>query len=215
MIYDISPPLSPDIAVFPGDTALSREVLLDIGAGDNITLSTLRSTVHLGSHADAPSHYAAGGQSIDRRPLDLFLGPCQVVRPDVAAGELVSIAAVEAALDESAGDASGITQARVLIATGTAPDPSVFPSAFAGLEPELVDWLAAQGVVLVGVDTPSVDPGDSKDLAAHAAVARHDMNILEGLVLDQVPAGEYELIALPLRLVGFDGSPVRAVLRTL
>lgn len=211
MIYDISPPLSPDTAVFPGDTALSREVLLDIGGGDHITLSTLRSTVHLGSHADAPSHYAAGGDSIDRRPLDLYVGPCQVVRPDVSAGELVSIAAVEAAV-AAVGE---ITSPRVLLATGTAPDPAVFPRDFAGLEPELVDWLAERGVVLVGVDTPSVDPADSEDLPAHAAVARHDMNILEGLVLDQVPAGEYELIALPLRLVGFDGSPVRAVLRTL
>ena len=190
---------------------MSREVLLDIGGGDHITLSTLRSTVHLGSHADAPSHYAAGGDSIDRRPLDLYVGPCQVVRPEVSAGELVSIAAIEAAV-AAAGE---ITRPRVLLATGTAPDPAVFPRDFAGLEPDLVDWLAGKGVVLVGVDTPSVDPADSEDLPAHAAVARHDMNILEGLVLDQVPAGEYELIALPLRLVGFDGSPVRAVLRTL
>ncbi len=215
MIYDISPLLSPDTAVFPEDTSLSREVLLDIAGGDHITLSTLRSTVHLGSHADAPSHYAVGGDSIDARPLDLYLGPCQVMRPEVSAGELLSIAAVEATIAASGRGSKGITQPRVLLATGTAPDPAAVPNDFAGLEPALVDWLAGQGVVLVGVDTPSVDPADSEDLPAHAAVARHDMNILEGLVLGEVPAGEYELIALPLRLVGFDGSPVRAVLRTL
>ena len=107
-----------------------------------------------------------------------------------------------------------ITESRVLFATGTYPDPNTFNTDFAALSPELIDWLAGRGVNLVGVDTPSVDPADSKDLPAHKAFLRNDIYILEGLVLSDVPEGQYELIALPLKLVGFDASPVRAVLRT-
>jgi arylformamidase len=101
---------------------------------------------------------------------------------------------------------------RVLFATGTFPDPENFTTDFAALTPELVDYLAGRGVRLVGIDTPSVDLFDSKDLPAHHRCLAHDMAILEGLVLTGVPEGVYELIALPLKLVGFDASPVRAVL---
>jgi arylformamidase len=103
----------------------------------------------------------------------------------------------------------------VLIATNSFPDPERWNADFAGLEPALVDELAGAGVRLVGVDTPSVDLADSKDLPSHARCLAHGMAILEGLVLAGVPDGRYELIALPLRLEGFDASPVRAVLRTL
>jgi arylformamidase len=103
----------------------------------------------------------------------------------------------------------------VLVRTGTFPDPTVFHEDFAALAPELVDSLHARGVRLVGIDTPSVDPFDSADLPAHRAFLKNDMAILEGLDLSAVPDGVYELIALPLRLVGFDASPVRAVLRTM
>src|SRR5207244_2645267 len=98
---------------------------------------------------------------------------------------------------------------------GTFPDPETFNTDFAALSAELVETLYAQGVKLVGIDTPSVDLFDSKDLPAHRTFLRLDMAILEGLVLRDVPEGVYELIALPLRLVGFDASPVRAVLRTV
>jgi arylformamidase len=101
----------------------------------------------------------------------------------------------------------------VLVKTGTFPDPTKWNSDFAALSVELVEALAARGAITIGIDTPSVDVQDSKDLPAHKAMLRHDMAILEGLVLAGVPAGVYELIALPLRLVGFDASPVRAVLR--
>jgi arylformamidase len=104
---------------------------------------------------------------------------------------------------------------RVLFATGSYPDPTSFNEDFVALSPEAVDALGARGVGLVGIDTPSVDLFDSKDLPAHQACLRHDMAILEGLVLDRVPDGVYELIALPLKLQGFDASPVRAVLRSL
>jgi arylformamidase len=205
VLYDISPPVSPGLAVWPGDTPPTREVLLDLQRGDNVTLSTLRATVHAGAHADAPSHYGPEGQTIDQRALSLYLGHCQVVRVPVSRGTRIGRRHVE----------TPVCAPRVLFATGTYSDPERFSEDFAALEPGLVDWLAGQGVRLVGIDTPSVDLFDDPLLLAHGRCLAHDMAILEHLVLRDVPEGEYELIALPLRLVGFDASPVRAVLRTL
>ncbi|HKQ48650.1 MAG TPA: cyclase family protein [Phycisphaerae bacterium] len=203
MIYDITPPISEATAVWPGDTPPTREVLCDINRGDNITLSTLRATVHLGAHADGPNHYGAGAPAIHERQLDYYLGPCQVIRVSAERSERIAPGMIMAS----------ITAPRVLIATGTYPDSTRFKEDFAALSPELVEWLHDRGVMTVGIDTPSVDLFSSKDLPAHQAFLRHDMAILEGLVLKDVPEGPYELIALPLRLVGFDGSPVRAILR--
>lgn len=216
-IFDISPPLGPETAVFPGDTPLSREIVMDLARGDSVTLSSLRSTCHLGAHADAPSHYRTDGETIGRRPLAPFIGPCRVIRVQAGPGELVTIGDVQAALParSHAPPAARLDVERLLIATGTYPDPTDFRPDFAALSEDLVDWLGAAGLRLVGIDTPSIDPAESGDLPAHRAVARHDMNILEGLLLEGVPAGRYELIALPLRLNGFDGSPVRAILREL
>ena len=204
MIYDISPSIDDSIAVFPGDTSPTREVLMDMRQGDALTLSTLRSTVHVGAHADAPSHYGADARTIDQVELQRYIGPCQVVRVADSRGAVLVPDAIR----------TEITAPRVLFATATYPDPDTFNTDFAALSPELVDWLAERGVDLVGVDTPSVDPADSKDLPAHKAFLKNDIYILEGLVLSDVPEGRYELTALPLKLVGFDASPVRAVLRT-
>jgi len=205
MLYDISPPIDAALQVWPGDTPPSREVLCDMRKGDNITLSTLHATVHLGAHADAPSHYAADGPPIDARDLDHYLGPCDVIRVPVRRGSRVTPALL----------ARPPAAPRVLFATGAFPDPNVFNKNFAALSVELIDFLHDHKVGLVGIDTPSVDLFDSKDLPAHNRILHYDMAILEGLVLTGVPEGRYELIALPLRLVGFDASPVRAVLRTM
>ena len=203
MIYDISPPLSSRLSVWPGDTPLSREVLCDMQRGDNITLSTLRATVHLGAHADAPSHYGRDAPTIDARHLEYYLGPCQLLRVNVPRRNRITPAMLPVAIQAP----------RVLLATGTYPDPNTFNEDFAALAPELVEHLHHQGVRLIGIDTPSVDLFDSKDLPSHQQFLRYDMAILEGLGLRAVPEGIYELIALPLKLVGFDASPVRAVLR--
>lgn len=206
-LIDISPRLAPDIAVFPDDTPLSRELLLELERGDPVTLSTLRTTVHLGAHVDAPAHYGAGAASIDELPLDRFVGPCRVLRVTVGQGELVTWAGVQRALGERD------PAQRLLIATGTYPDSTNFDRHFAGIEPGVIRKLRLRGVELLGIDTPSVDPAASKQLLAHAACLEAGITILEGLVLDGVADGDYELIALPLRLVGFEASPVRAVLR--
>jgi arylformamidase len=214
VIHDISPPLTPRLAVWPGDTPLSREILCDMAPprSDNITLSTLRTTVHLGAHADGPNHYAHPAPGIGERDLRHYLGPCHVCSARVLRGGRVSDQSVTWPAPDGI---AAIRHPRLLIRTGTFPDPERWNTDFAGLEPALVDALAARGVITIGIDTPSVDLQESKDLPAHAAFARHDMAILEGLVLADVPDGEYELIALPLRLTGFDASPVRAVLRSM
>ena len=246
-LYDITPTVTADLKVWPGDTSPAREVLLDRARGDSITLSTLRATVHRGAHADAPSHYGHPAPTIEQRPLDLYLGPCCVIRVDVRLGTRVDVADFERGLStlrlDTANMNSGIPVARsecsnftsegsgadsgnsnrltgtlpprVLLVTGTFPNPRQWNSNFAALSPTLVDHLHGQGVRLIGIDTPSVDLFDSKDLPAHQRFLAHDMAILEGLSLDGVPAGVYELIALPLKLAGFDASPVRAVLRAI
>jgi arylformamidase len=205
LLYDITPAVTAALAVWPGDTPPSRDVLADMKRGDNITLSTLRATVHLGAHADAPSHYGRDAASIESRPLDLYLGPCRVVRIPAERGTRIPPSAIPRDLRGE----------RILVATGTYPDPQSWNDDFAAFEPATVDLLHERGARLVGIDTPSVDPFSAKELAAHARFLAHDMAILEGLVLALVPEGEYELIALPLKLSGFDASPVRAVLRSL
>ncbi len=205
-LIDISPVIDTSIAVWPGDTPFARNVNSAIASGANITLSDIRTTVHVGAHADAPSHYLLDGEDIASRRLDFYIGPCVVFHVMDARGRRITRA-----------DLAGkpLTAPRVLLRTGTFPDPAKWNHDFASLAPELVDHLYDHGVMTIGIDSPSVDPFESKALEAHQAFARHDMAMLEGLVLDGVEEGHYELIALPLRLRGADASPVRAVLRTI
>lgn len=202
-LHDITPTITARLAVWPGDTPASREVLCDLSKGDTITLSTLHSTVHLGAHVDAPSHYGVTGRTIEAQSLTPYLGPCQVVTANVDRAERVTLAHL----------AAEISQPRALIRTGTYPDPESFNEDFAALAPELIETFASGAGVLIGLDTPSVDLFDSKDLPSHQAALRRDIALLEGVTLTGVPDGVYELIALPLKLAGFDASPVRAVLR--
>lgn len=202
-LWDISPRISSRLAVFPGDTAFERQVLLDLERGNNITLSTIRATVHLGAHADAPNHYHEAGSGIEGRDLRLYLGPAQVIEVEGRRGERLR--------PDDLGGVS-IRAPRILFKTGTFPDPEQWNADFMALSADLVNWLADQGVRLVGIDTPSIDPAADAELESHGAVARRDMAILEGLVLERVPPGVYELIALPLPLEGLDASPVRAIL---
>ena len=211
MIYDITPPITSKLAVWPGDTAPTREILMEMARGDNVTLSTLRATVHLGAHADGPNHYRKGAPAIDERSLDYYLGPCQVIQVKVPRATRIAREMVPLLTSP----AERPVHHRVLLATGTYPDPENWNTDFAALSVELIDFLHERGVITIGIDTPSVDLFESKDLPAHKAMLKHDMAILEGLVLKEVPEGSYELIALPLPLVGFDASPVRAVLKTM
>lgn len=201
-IHDLSPLIEPSLAVWPGDQPFSREVALSMATGAHLDLSSVRTTVHLGAHADAPSHFGLGATSIDAVELLPYVGPCQVMRVEVGRGERIQPHHLS----------GPIRAPRVLFHTGTFPDPRSWNENFASLSPELVEALHAQGVVLVGLDTPSVDPFASKALESHHALLRTGMRNLEGLLLEGVPEGCYTLIALPLRIAGADASPVRAIL---
>jgi len=204
-VHDISPLISQRIAVWPGDVPFRRAVTCDQAGGANIDLSAIHTTVHLGAHADAPNHYVPDGVGIAARPVEPYLGLCEVVSVDVERnGRIVS-----AMLPHPP------RAPRVLFRTGTFPDPEVFNEDFAALSSELVDFLADHHVRLVGIDTPSVDPCHDAVLHAHKAIARRDLCILEGVVLAHVPPGLYHLVAPPLKLEGADASPVRALLVTL
>lgn len=194
--------VSSRLAVWPGDVAFSRQMQCTIAGGANIDLSSIRTTLHLGAHTDAPSHYQADGAPIDARPLTFYLGPCQIVSVRVGRGERIRPAHIDV----------DVTAPRVLFRTGTYPDPNTFNEDFASLSAELVGWLHERGVVLVGIDTPSIDLCHDKALEAHTAIATRDMAVLEGIVLGHVEPGRYTLVALPLRIEGADASPVRAVL---
>lgn len=202
-ILDISPVISPRLAVFPGDTPFQQEVLLDMKKGHNITLSTIKTTVHLGAHTDAPNHYSRDGVAIEKRPLSTYAGAAQVIEVPTRPGTRLRPADL--------GDAA-IAAPRVLFKTRSFPDPERWNGDFMALSAELVDHLADRGVRLVGIDTPSIDPADDRILESHTAVARRDLAILEGIVLDHVEPGTYQLLALPLPIEGADATPVRAVL---
>lgn len=204
-LIDISPPISAALAVWPGDEPPTRVVSLDIEKGDNLTLSSLHTTVHAGAHADAPVHYLRGAPDIASRSLHLYFGPCQVITVDVRQGSRVMPEHLNAPLRAP----------RVLFRTLSYPDPHLFNDDFCALSPELIRLLQKNHVILVGIDTPSVDPAHDEALESHQAIAAADMAILEGLVLAHVPDGLYRLMAFPLPLVGFDASPVRAVLQTI
>jgi len=205
MLIDISPVVDGSIEVWPGDTPFVQTLNRDMRAGANLTLSDIRTTVHVGAHADAPSHYVSEGCDIASRRLDYYIGRCVVLNIRVRRGDRITP-------DHLNGKV--VSAPRVLLRTGTFPDPRKWNNDFASLSPALVEDFYQHGVMLIGIDTPSVDPFDSKELEAHQVFARNDMAILEGLALDSVEEGEYELIAPPLRIRGADASPVRAILRT-
>lgn len=204
MIIDISQGLSPGMAVFPGDAAYEEGWTFRIGPGCPVNVSRVAFSVHCGTHADAPLHYDADGAAVGALPLEAFIGPCRVIDAR-GAGPLCQPGEIESALADA--------PPRVLLRLSEGADPKRWPAGFRALAAETVEMLAARGVVLVGIDTPSVDAETSKTLDAHMACRAAGMRILENLVLSHVAPGDYELIALPLKFEGLDASPVRAVLR--
>ena len=202
MILDITAPHSPALAVWPGDVGFARSVSLRHADGHPTELSSITTTLHAGSHADAPAHILPGAEAIDAVGLEPYLGPCEVIQVSLPPGARIL-----------PGHLPGPVRApRVLFRTGSYPDPGRFVATFNALSPELVRHLHGQGCLLVGLDTPSVDPFDSVALESHQAIFQCGLRCLEGLVLGHVPPGLYTLVALPLKIAGGDGSPVRAVL---
>lgn len=202
-IIDISPEISSKTAVFPGDTPFEQNFLLKIDSGHNIDLSTIKTTLHIGAHTDAPRHYHADGVSMAEQKLNYYLGPAQVIEVFVGKNQRIFIK------DLTHVD---ITAPRVLFKTSSFPDPNSWNDDFVSLSAEVIEFLAAKKVILVGIDTPSIDLANDQLLESHKAVFKNKMAILEGIVLSQVSAGFYDLICLPLKIAESDASPVRAIL---
>lgn len=201
---DISPPISERLGVFPGDTRFARRVLLDYERGDNLRLSAVTTTLHLGAHADSAGHYHREGLGVNARPVDAYIGNCQVVHVKGGPG------GGRIRMDELEGLV--VKAPRLLFRTDSFPDPENWNSDFRSFSPEVLTHLADRGAVLVGIDTPSVDPEDSKALESHQVLYARGLAVLEGLVLTAVAEGLYTLIAPPLAIEGADASPVRALL---
>ncbi|WP_280152494.1 arylformamidase [Piscinibacter sp. XHJ-5] len=204
-LWDISPPIAPESPLFPGDEPYSQRWTARIGPGCPVNLSAITMSPHIGAHADAPLHYADGERAIGAVGLEPYLGPCRVIHA-IGRGPLIR--------PEHLAHAVEVLPPRVLVRTCAAA-PTAWSPDFASFAPETLIWLAGLGVKLVGIDSQSVDPADSKTLDSHQELLLHDLRVLENLVLDGVPAGDYELIALPLKLTQACASPVRAVLREL
>jgi len=209
-LWDISPPVDARSPVFPGDTEYRQVWGATIGPGCPVNVSAITLSPHTGAHADAPLHYEAGAATIGEVPLEPFLGPCRVIHA-IARGPLVELRHLAHALPPAAAP----LPTRVLVRTYARAPLDRFDPDCAAFAPATVEALADLGVSLVGIDTASVDPTASKTLDSHQVLRRRGLRVLENLVLDDVPEGDYELIALPLRLTSADASPVRAVLRAL
>jgi len=205
-LWDISPPVHAASPVFPGDAAYQQQWATRIGPGCPVNVSTLRLSPHSGAHADAPLHYDDQGAAVGELDLDPYLGRCRVIHA-IGCGPLITWDHIAHAVD------NGLPQ-RVLVRT-YAQAPEQWDGQLTAYAPDTIERLADLGVLLVGIDTASIDPADSKTLDSHQVIRRRGLRVLENLVLDNVPEGDYELIALPLKLTTADASPVRAVLRAL
>lgn len=200
MIYDISPPISASTRVWPGEPPVRREMLSDMLDGNAVTVSALYTSVHIGAHADAPCHFLKNAASIGEVDLAPYIGQCQVIKINCQADKIITP-------DKLIGL---IHSERILLKTQ--PYNQQVEN-YAAISPGFVDHAKQKGVRLIGIDTPSVDPFNSKSMDAHKRFYENKISILEGLDLSNIPEGIYELIALPLKLMGFDASPVRAILR--
>ncbi len=203
-VWDISQTLRRDIPLWPGEPDLVISRNASINEQCPVNIGTMSTPLHAGTHADSPFHYSNDGLFSADCDLAPYVGRC-VVQDVRSAGEVVTVEDIN--WNEAA------DHSRLLLRTYDKFPTEHWNPSFKAIAPEVIERLAGQGGLLIGVDTPSLDPQESKSMDAHHAVLTADMRILEGLVLDDVPPGSYELIALPLKIAEADASPVRAILR--
>ncbi|RXI96509.1 arylformamidase [Anaerobacillus alkaliphilus] len=202
---DISQPLTNELAHWPGDTPFSYEVTYTKEQTGSVNIGQITTSVHSGTHVDAPFHFMNDGKRILDLDINLYIGPCRMI--DVSTASTLDATTLQKF------DLDGVS--RVLIRTSIPNNPVVFPKEIPYVTKCGAVYLAEKGVKLIGVDVPSVDKLDSKDLEGHHALYENGIHILENVMLDHIEPGDYELIALPLPLKEADGSPVRAVVRKL
>lgn len=202
---DISQPLNNDIATWPGDTPFSYEVSWSKENSGSVNVGKLTMSIHTGTHIDAPFHFDNDGKKVLDLDIQVYVGPARII--DVSNLESIGKKELENFHLE------GVE--RLLLRTSSHGKVNEFPDVIPHLRADIAAFLSEKGIHLIGVDVPSVDPLDDKELAAHHQLFKHGIHILENVVLDHVVDGDYELIALPLALTDADGSPVRAVIRPI
>ena len=205
-IWDISPSVNAHSLVFPGDTPYQQRWSATLSADCPVNVSALTLSPHVGAHADAPLHYDPQGAAVGSLDLTPYLGPCRVIHC-IGCHPLVTWSDIAHATNK--------LPERVLVRTYQRMPQDQWDPDLAAFAPQTIGRLADLGVTLIGIDTASIDPASSKTLPSHQVVRQRNLRVLENLLLDEVPEGDYELIALPLKLTQADASPVRAILRAL
>ena len=205
-LWDISPPVDAQSPVFPGDTPYTQQWAATLSDTCPVNVSAITLSPHVGAHADAPLHYDPHGAAVGALDLQPFLGRCRVIHA-LNASPLITLAHLQDALSD--------LPPRVLVRTYRQFPLGQFDTHLTGFDPVCVQHLADLGVMLIGTDSASIDPAESKALPSHQVIRQRGLRVLENLLLDEVPEGDYELIALPLKLMTADASPLRAVLREL
>ncbi|MFC3899486.1 arylformamidase [Aliicoccus persicus] len=199
---DITVELSENVAEWPGDTPFSFETPVTKEMSGSVNIGKITTSTHIGTHVDAPFHFDNDGATIEALDINRYIGNATII--EVVGKEEISKSDLEA---------HNIEGTILLIKTHAATDKSAFPNEVPTLTLDAVTYLAEQGIKLFGIDVPSVDLVNSKTLDVHHALHAHDIMIIENIVLDRVDSGLYDFIALPLKIKGADGSPVRAVVR--
>ena len=207
-LWDISPPVDTASPAFPGDSPYQQRWTATLTGQCPVNLSQISMSPHIGAHADAPLHYDPQGATIGQVDLAPYLGPCRVVHC-IGVAPLVQWEHIAHAVERAP------LPPRVLVRTYARMPADRWDPALPAMAPDTTRRLADLGVLLIGIDSASIDPADSKTLDSHQVIRRRGLRVLENLVLDEVPEGDFELIALPLKLMQADASPVRAILRSL
>ena len=202
MWIDITQTMKKGMPNWPGDTPFSFEVGYTKQQTGSVNIGRITTSLHTGTHVDAPFHFNSQAETIEQLDINIYIGDCYIVS---CVGEEVITAEMLSSIDF-------LGAKRILLKTVKQP-PEQFPEKIPVISPDVASFLKERGVILLGGDNPSVDPLDSKEVSAHHALYENGIHILEGLDLSEVTSGLYDLIALPLKIEGADGSPVRAVIR--
>jgi arylformamidase len=210
-LWDISRTLSNDLAEWPGDEPCRFRLTREKTKGASVNLGAISMSLHNGTHADARFHFDADGESIEKASLQTYLGRATVV--DLWRAFLDSKEKHLITIEDLRPSAEAIAAtSRILVKTGRWTDSTVFPKQIPVIAADVPAWLQKNGVKLLGLDLPSVDEIDSKSLQNHHALAHSGIAIIESLDLSNVASGIYHLAALPLKIAGGDGAPMRAIL---
>ncbi|WP_240375848.1 arylformamidase [Bacillus piscicola] len=202
---DITQPLTDDIGHWPGDIPFSYRLTYPKEQTGSVNIGQMTTSLHTGTHADAPFHFDNEGKKIDELDVNIYIGPTRVV--DVTGVKRIG------SHELSQFDLTGVN--RLLLRTTKDHNPNRFPANVPEIQEDAGPFLKEKGIFLLGVDVPSIDALDSKTMTAHHSLHANGIHILENLLLAGIKPGEYELIALPMLIKGADGSPVRAVIRPL